>query len=1236
MNRSKLSAFDGQHCPFGAESNRSDTFAPGENRLGDAKMGTKTIFLLRVLATMLLSITCVRAADSTPLLLQIQHTATINTIAYSPDGRLYVTGSSDKTLHIRDSRSHLLISVLHGDSNVTSAVFSSDGKFIFSGGGDGTIKQWLVSSGELVRTFGQGKTVNALAISPKSSLLLKATDDDVQIWDVESPRLLRALAKRQNDEEHIHDAKFSPDGKTVLIGAGTLNMKGKVTSTENDLVELWSVADGSLVRRFNTESLDTLFNLGGVRIAFSPDGNAIAAGSGCNSDIRIWSVNDGTLINRLKTTSTVDPNKFRICKDGLIFSTDSSKLLMNSTEIDFERNKRSSLIRAYDISSGKLSAQYESENPRGEAFGFSSVLLLDKGKTLVASGNTGVHYWNIDTSEVTRKVGTEPQWLNDKQNSAFSSDGTKFYWMGGDGSSREWSTQTGQLLKSESAFAAIRATVVGFASDSIMYSAAVSFKQFGSGFGNAFDVAVQNRLSGEAILHRQGAGVIHSMDVASNGQLVWANPLLESGKRYLVLWSAQNSQPVREFGSGWMNALKIAPNEKKGISARRSGELTEWDLVTGKASRSFGIHSGVTSLAYSPDGKVLASGGQSSVKLWSVKTGKQLRSFDGSSGLVSALGFSPNSRSLLAVSGDTVTLREMDTGRISQSFKARSNIVAARFSVTGERILTLGEDRASQIWNRETGELLATFYARSDGEWITITPEGFFSSSRSGGALLAVVHGLEVQSIDQVYQALYRPDLVREKLAGDPDGKVRAAAVHLDLDKVMASGVAPKVTITSPAFGASSDTDEAVIDAIIVDQGGGIGKVEWRVNGVTLGLEARGLDRIDAPATGGGAAYTGKTETVKRTLALEPGDNRIEVLAYNAKGLIASEPAQVTIKWDGTKTTAPPKLYVLAVGVNDYYDGRLRLTYAVPDATALAEGFRKAGNGLYAGVEVRTVLDSEVTLTNLDKVFAEMSQKVKPRDVFVFFLAGHGKTKNGRYYFLPRDFRYEDETSIERTSMGQDKFQAWFASIPARKSLLLYDTCESGSLTGANARGSDVDERLGALNRMARATGRTFLTATTDDAPALEGFRGHGVFTYALLEALDRADTNNNSLIEISELADYIQQKVEDYSYETFKMRQVPQRSIVGSNFALTNKAQVLTATSSSARADAPISIKPTHVIVAPVDVRATANETANSVAHLTPGTQVRLIETANGWMLIARDGQKLGYVRGNVIAGLQ
>jgi uncharacterized caspase-like protein len=81
-------------------------------------------------------------------------------------------------------------------------------------------------------------------------------------------------------------------------------------------------------------------------------------------------------------------------------------------------------------------------------------------------------------------------------------------------------------------------------------------------------------------------------------------------------------------------------------------------------------------------------------------------------------------------------------------------------------------------------------------------------------------------------------------------------------------------------------------------------------------------------------------------------------------------------------------------------------------------------------------------------VFADVANKVQPRDVFVFFLSGHGRTVDGKYYFLPRAFTYEGEDSIVKKGVDQDFFQAWFARISARKSILLYDTCESGSLTG--------------------------------------------------------------------------------------------------------------------------------------------------------------------------------------------
>ena len=136
--------------------------------------------------------------------------------------------------------------------------------------------------------------------------------------------------------------------------------------------------------------------------------------------------------------------------------------------------------------------------------------------------------------------------------------------------------------------------------------------------------------------------------------------------------------------------------------------------------------------------------------------------------------------------------------------------------------------------------------------------------------------------------------------------------------------------------------------------------------------------------------------------------------------------------------------------MNDYWDSRLKLTYAVPDADALAEAFRQSGAGtLYSSVEVRKIEDGDVTIANLDKVFGELAGEVHARDAFVFFLAGHGKTIDGRYYYVPQDFRYEGEQSIVDKGIDQARLQAWFAQIPARRGVvLLFDTCESGTLTG--------------------------------------------------------------------------------------------------------------------------------------------------------------------------------------------
>jgi len=535
-----------------------------------------------------------------------------------------------------------------------------------------------------------------------------------------------------------------------------------------------------------------------------------------------------------------------------------------------------------------------------------------------------------------------------------------------------------------------------------------------------------------------------------------------------------------------------------------------------------------------------------------------------------------------------------------------------RLGVVSEQV---GLHRAYDLLS---GALLAEFLASPDGEWLVVTPEGFFAASENGAALVSVSTGLQAFSVDQVCQALYRPDLVAAKLAGDPQGAVSKAAAELDLGRILGSGPAPLTRFSLPAEGFDAPEPEIDVEVELSDEGGGIGRIEWRLNGLTIDVQTRSAEALvsDAP-------------TAATRVALEPGLNQIEVIACNAAGLLASAPRTLTINWDGVASSDPPALHVLAVGVNDYADGRLRLKYAAADAQAFGDAMKKGGAGLFSSVSVVTLLDADVTEAKLDAAFSAMGSTVKSQDVFLFFLAGHGKTVEGKYYFIPQDFRFARDDPVRAGGIDQDRWQEWAARVKARKSMMIYDTCESGSLT--DTRSVDgAKAQSAAVERLTRATGRTILSASTDDAPALEGYRGHGVMTWAMLDAMALGDTNGNATIEVTELASYLDVKVPEISAVAFGMRQVPQMSIKGSDFALGTAVAVL--------GDAPERFPATltHVVAGGTPVTDAPGGAVVRVIDAGVFFGVFRIDERDGFARIARDGAALGWVPVAALVPLQ
>jgi WD40 repeat protein/serine/threonine protein kinase len=549
-------------------------------------------------------------------------------------------------------------------------------------------------------------------------------------------------------EGSLEAVSFSPDDSMF------------VTASDDPVLVLWDATTKQKIREFSGHE-DKV-----QRVAFSPDGTKLVSASD-DKNVILWDVASGAIIHKMIGASGQETSHTDEVK-SVAFSPDGKTIISGS---------RDTSVRLWDVASGQPIGVLQKHTQIVRDVAFSP-----DGKTaLSASSDLDVVWWDI---AARAPIKTLQGHTDQVYSVVFSPDGARALTGSTDGTLIYWDLASGQPIYT------FRGHTRG------VFDVAISRdgRMAASGSQDA-SIGLWDLTNGQPAGFLKGhKASVDDVTFSSNGLTL----LSASSDASVRRWAMLNGAEMRKYTDPTNSAIAqfaISPDGTKALYNSADDTVSMLDLTTGKQLwRKTGHADGITTVAFSPDGKMALSGGgelDTTVILWDAATGAQLgtlagghtkelgevivtsdgamaisggasadgdpnpnqiavwdlatkqvvRRLAGHASKVEALALSPDGKTLVSGSSDsTLILWDFASGSLLHKLEGHADkIQDVAFSPDGQYVLSAAEDSTLILWDVASGDGVRTFTGHSAAvNAVAFSPDGTRAISGGADALVIV------------------------------------------------------------------------------------------------------------------------------------------------------------------------------------------------------------------------------------------------------------------------------------------------------------------------------------------------------------------------------------------------------------------------------------------------------------------------------------------------------------------